>query len=72
MDSLLYQDRLTDSPYIDLVMHGLAVADETVVRPATSHWHLVFSTRQEHTYPIVVGPWTASELVSLAEDTETL
>jgi hypothetical protein len=69
MDSLIYKDKLTDSPYIDLVMHGLAVAAETVIRPATSHWHMVFSNRQA---PIVVGPWTASGLVSWTENTEIL
>ena len=72
MDSLIYQDRLTDSLHIDLVMHGLTVANKTVIRPAASHWHMVFSTRQGHTYPIMVGPWTTSGFVSWTEDTEIL
>jgi hypothetical protein len=72
MDSLIYKDRLLDSPYIDLVMHGLTTAAETVIRPAASHWHMVFSNRQGHQHPMIVGPWTTSGVVSWTENTEIL
>jgi AraC-like DNA-binding protein len=72
MDSLIYQDRLSESPYVELVMHGLTIADETLIRPAASHWHLVFSRQQGRMHSFVVGPWTNSGIVSWKKDAEIL
>lgn len=72
MNSLIYQDRLVDCPYVDLVMHGLTTASEEVIRPATSHWHMVFSNQHGKKSALLVGPCTASGVVSWGEGAEIL
>ena len=72
MNDLIYEERLSDSPYIDKVMRGITVADASVTRPASSHWYLVFSTWQGRVRPLVVGPWLTSGVTSWIKDAEVL
>ena len=34
--------RESDSPYVDTIMHGRTLSDDSPVRPAECHWHMVF------------------------------
>ena len=70
--NIIYQERVPDSPYIEKIMHGWTAADETFVRPAEAHWHMVFSKRNGCTYPLIVGPWTPAGVASWTKDAEIL
>ncbi len=39
--SLLYEERPSGSPYVETVTRGQIIADDSVIRPAESCWHLV-------------------------------
>lgn len=44
-DSLTFKQRVSDSPYVEMVRRGITNADASVTRPAEPNWHLVFSKR---------------------------
>lgn len=70
--SVIYEERLSDSPYVELVQHGWTVSNSSTIRPAESHWHMVFVKYQGHTQTIVVGPLTTSGVVNFTEGAEIL
>lgn len=72
MNSLIVRERPVESPYADTLMHGVTVGDDTVIRPASAHWYMVFSRYQGHVHPLVVGPLMRSGEVSWTSDAEIL
>jgi hypothetical protein len=70
--SIIYEERSSDSPYVATITHGRTASDGSSLRPAEIHWHMVFTRYQGTTQLIVVGPWTASGVVSYAEGAEIL
>ena len=48
----IYEERPSDSPYVELVTRGRTAGDGTTIRPAECHWHMVFvqSARQLSTH----------------------
>jgi hypothetical protein len=72
MNSLIVQERTIESSYADTLMHGVTVGDDTVIRPASAHWYMVFSRHEGHIYPLVVGPLMRSGAVSWTSDAEIL
>ena len=70
--SIMVEERLSDSPYVERVMRGRTVSDGALIRPAESHWHMVFVRYHGNIRPLVVGPWTSSGLTSYGEDAELL
>ena len=62
--SLIYEERLSDSPYIEKVIHGRTVSDDSVVRPAECHWHMVLARFNGQVRSVVVGPLTTSGIAS--------
>jgi AraC-like DNA-binding protein len=66
------QERLSDSPYVDLVMSGRTVRDGRTIRPAETHWHMVCVRHQGGTQFIVVGPLTTSGVVTFTPGVEIL
>jgi AraC-like DNA-binding protein len=70
--SLLYQDRPSDSPYVELVTHGFTVGNGTTVRPSEINWHLVFARYEGKMQPLFVGPLTSSGVVTFSEGIELL
>jgi len=70
--SLLVEERLSDSPYIEAVMHGHTVGAGSTIRPAESHWHMVFIREHGNFHPLVVGALTSSGVVSWGEGAEIL
>ena len=67
-----FEERASDSPYIEKIMHGVTAGDASVIRPAASHWHMVFSTRNGKLVPLVVGPLTSAGTVSWTKEAEIL
>ncbi|MBX3013711.1 MAG: helix-turn-helix domain-containing protein [Caldilineaceae bacterium] len=54
--TLVVEDRPSDSPYIESVMHGHSLNAGSSIRPAERHWHMVFVRTPEAVHPLVVGP----------------
>jgi AraC-like DNA-binding protein len=70
--SLIYEERLSDSPYVEAITCGRTVGADSRIRPAELHWHLVFSWHDGGAYPLVVGPLTTSGVVSWTAGGEIL
>jgi hypothetical protein len=70
--SLIYEERSSDSPYVETIMQGQTVSDGSTVRPAESHWHMVFTRHSGRIHPLVVGPWSSSGIASWGAGAEIL
>lgn len=70
--SISVTERLSDSPYVEKVMHGWTVCDGSSIRPAECHWHLVFRKQQETQQPLVVGALTTAGVAAWGEGAELL
>ncbi|HSK67200.1 MAG TPA: helix-turn-helix domain-containing protein [Anaerolineales bacterium] len=70
--SLISEQRLSDSPYIESVTRGWTIKEGTTIRPAEIHWHMVFVKHSGGTLPLVVGPLTFSGTASWGEGGEIL
>jgi AraC-like DNA-binding protein len=70
--TLVYEERLSDSPFVETITHGRTTGDGHTIRPAECHWHLVFSIHQGNMFPIFVGPLTSSGAVSWTGGAEIL
>jgi hypothetical protein len=70
--SMIFEERSSDSPYIDTIMRGCTMADGSSVRPAETHWHMVFVRVNGEALPLVVGPLTSSGVARWGEGAEIL
>lgn len=70
--SIIFEDRESDSPYIDTISKGRTVGSGSKIRPAECSWHMVFTKVNDRFYPIYVGPLRTSGLVSFTEGVEIL
>lgn len=66
------EERLSDSPFVESVMHGFTASAASVIRPAASCWHMVFVKENGRTFAIIAGPLTTSGLVSWGKGGEIL
>lgn len=70
--SLSFEERQSDSPYVELITTGLTTGSSTTIRPAEVHWHLVIAKFEGGLMPIVTGPLTSSGIVNFTEGVELL
>ena len=70
--SILYEERLSDSPYVETITRGRTASDGSTIRPAESHWHMVFVRQDDSLRSLVVGPWTTAGVVSYTKGAELL
>ncbi|MHB8626085.1 MAG: helix-turn-helix domain-containing protein [Aggregatilineales bacterium] len=70
--SISYDDRLSDSPYVETITHGWTVSDGSTIRPAECHWHMVIIRHTGNVQLLVVGPWTKAGIASWKEGAEIL
>jgi AraC-like DNA-binding protein len=70
--TLVFDERASDSPYIETVTRGFTLSDGGSIRPAENHWHMVFVRHSGGLTPIVVGPWTTAGEVMWGEGAEIL
>ena len=70
--SILFEERLSDSPYIESITHGCTIRDGSTVRPAEVHWHMVFVRAQGRIQTLVVGPLKTSGTAAWQEGAEIL
>jgi AraC-like DNA-binding protein len=66
----LFEERESDSPYIETVWRGRAGSDYAPICPASSHWHLLFFKENGRVKVFVQGPLTRATPVTQAEGTE--
>lgn len=64
--------RLSDSPYVETVIHGRTVASGSTIRPAETHWHMILTKFQNEVRFLVVGPLSKSGLIHYGADVELL
>src|SRR5687768_11532707 len=69
---LIYEERLSDSPYVETVTHGRTIGNSFTIRPSEISWHMVFVKRNGSFQPLMVGPLTSSGVVEFVEGTEML
>jgi hypothetical protein len=70
--SLTSRARWSDSPYVESIMHGRTLSDDSPTRPAESHWHMVFVKKDGEVLVVFVGPWTTAGVTHYAEGAEIL
>jgi hypothetical protein len=70
--SIFYEERLSDSPYIETITHGYTASDGFSIRPAECHWHMVLARYNGDMRPLIVGPLTRAGVASWAEGAEIL
>ena len=70
--SIIYEERSSDSPYVETITRGWTESDGSTIRPAEVHWHMVFARHNGRIQPLVVGPWTSAGVASWAEGAEIL
>ena len=70
--SLFYEERPSDSPYIESITRGQTLCADSVIRPAESRWHMVIVRQQDATRLLIVGPWTTAGVTSYTAGAELL
>jgi hypothetical protein len=70
--SITSRARGSDSPYVESIMHGRTLSDDSPTRPAESHWHMVFVKKDGGALVVFVGPWTTAGVTHYAEGAEIL
>ena len=70
--SILFEVRLSDSPYVETVTRGRTALDGSTIRPAETCWHMVLRRQNGKVDLLVVGPWTSAGAISYTEGAELL
>jgi AraC-like DNA-binding protein len=70
--TIIYEERSSDSPYVDTVTRAQTLSDGSTIRPAESHWHMVFVRHSGNVQPLVVGSWSTAGVASWGEGAEIL
>ncbi len=70
--SMIHEKRLSDSSYVEEVIHGWTMSVGSTIRPAESNWHMVFVKEHGRTHSLVVGPLTTAGVASWGEGAEIL
>jgi AraC-like DNA-binding protein len=69
---LVYEERLSDAPCVELITHGRTTGAGRTIRPAECQWHLVLVKYEGKSQAIVTGPLRTSGVVSWTEGAEIL
>ncbi|MBI5950562.1 MAG: helix-turn-helix transcriptional regulator [Chloroflexi bacterium] len=70
--SIIHEQRLSDSPYVEAVAHGWTMSGGSTIRPAESNWHMVFVKEHGRLHSLIVGPLTTAGVASWGEGAEIL
>ena len=70
--SIIHEQRLSDSPYVEAVARGWTVGAGSTIRPAECNWHMVFVREHGRSHSLIVGPWTTAGVASWGEGAEIL
>lgn len=70
--SLSYEERLSDSPYVEKVTHGWTTEAGSTIRPAETNWHMVLTSHNRGTQFLLVGPLGTSGVAAWGGEAEIL
>ncbi len=70
--TMVFEERPSDSAYIETVIRGHTIADGAPIRPGTNFWHMVFVKRRGAMHSLMVGPCTSSGRTYWEEGAELL
>jgi hypothetical protein len=70
--SLVYEERLSDSPFVESITRGRTVSEGISIRPSEYQMHLIFVKVQDMTRVVVTGALTSSGQVAWVEGLEGL
>ena len=70
--TIIAEERLSDSPYVESVTWGRTVSAGSTIRPAESHWHMVFTQVRGRVLPIFVGALTTAGMARWGDEAEIL
>jgi AraC-like DNA-binding protein len=70
--SLIFEERASDSHYVEAITQGQAVSAGSAIRPAELNWHMVLVREPHKVQVLVVGPWTMAGVVSWPAGAEVL
>jgi helix-turn-helix protein len=68
----IYEERLSDSPYVQTVMQGRTAGNGCTIRPAECSWHMVLVKLNGNVQLVVTGPLTTAGALSYIEGVELL
>ena len=68
----IVEQRASDSPFVETVMHGYTASSGTTVRPAECRWHMVLVRHRGKTHMRAVGPLTLAGALPYTEGVELL
>ena len=68
--SIIFEERPSDSPYVETITSGRTASAGSTIRPAECHWHMVLVKPQDRVLAYIVGPLTNSGVVSWGEGAE--
>jgi hypothetical protein len=70
--SISAEERPSDSPYVENIMHGWTTGAGITPRPSEVHWHMCFVRAKGQTLPLIVGPLTTAGIASWGGEAEIL
>jgi hypothetical protein len=70
--TIISEERTSDSPFVEAIIHGRTESDGFARRPSELHWHLVFVRHGGRSHAIVVGPLTTAGIASWGEGAEIM
>lgn len=66
----IFEQRDSDSPLVETVMQGYTVGSGSTIRPAETHWHMVFVREHGNAHAVIAGPLTSAGVVPFSEGAE--
>jgi len=70
--TLIHEERPSDSPYVESITRGWTTADGSSIRPAETHWHMVFVRVNGRSLALHVGPLTSAGVAAWGAGAEIL
>lgn len=70
--TIVFEERPSDSPYVDAVIRGQTVRSGSTIRPAASQWHMIIRKLEGTTSLLIAGPLSSAGLVSWGKGAELL
>ncbi len=65
--SFIYEERPSDSPYLETVTRGYTEGEGSTLRPSEIHWHMVLVRYHGTAQFLVVGPLTRAGVIPFTE-----
>jgi hypothetical protein len=70
--TIIFEQRPSDSPYVETVTRGHTPSAGSTIRPAEISWHMILARHNGTAQLMVVGPLTTAGVVSYGEGAELL